>query len=474
MVFLFYDYICYHCAVCTVTVHQSLVESQSLCSLHSDCASKLDSWDFLHVKCRQLSNFPLQDNVSLYFRLNVINIPFLGVLSFYFFGLFPHVGMKFKMTQTHCFAIRKKNIQKTRVGKEHSHHFFFNLTPKKVNENIIHILRNLLFVYSKLVPQDQWCNVQWVAEPKKVGGGVGGGLHSAKHFILMKWFALSMYLNISTTPLVFSFSIGFIQVTNSCSPQLIVNSAVDGLIGSNTWQLFPPLFTASSSLFGLLMHINMNSSWVLVKMRQLVWPEKSNIIVGMNSMAKFHPWSPWTATSQAPHIRSYTPSLATISTYHQSTTIIYMPHSWHKQHSTYYIYNNTYSIQQHAHTTTDTYNNHTQHIIIYCMQSHVVSIFLIFLSITHLIQGSEIFFPIFHHFTPLVVDRLFGCSTVFHSFSRPAQIPQSSINPSMLLLLAPQHYSFTIIVTLTYIIKTLIASIMTFINFHKGLGSSPG
>ncbi|KNZ59266.1 hypothetical protein VP01_1770g2 [Puccinia sorghi] len=34
--------------------------AQSLCSLHSDCASKLASWDFLHVNCRQLSKLFLQ------------------------------------------------------------------------------------------------------------------------------------------------------------------------------------------------------------------------------------------------------------------------------------------------------------------------------------------------------------------------------------------------------------------------------
>ena len=34
-------------------------------------------------------------------------------------------------------------------------------------------------------------------------------------------------------------------------------------------------------------------------------------------MAQFTLWLPWMATSQTPWFRSYTPSLATISTYHQ-------------------------------------------------------------------------------------------------------------------------------------------------------------
>ncbi|KNZ62511.1 putative signal peptide protein [Puccinia sorghi] len=34
--------------------------AQSLCIMHSECALKLDSWDFLHVNCRQLSELFLQ------------------------------------------------------------------------------------------------------------------------------------------------------------------------------------------------------------------------------------------------------------------------------------------------------------------------------------------------------------------------------------------------------------------------------
>ena len=37
----------------------------------------------------------------------------------------------------------------------------------------------------------------------------------------------------------------------------------------------------------------------------------------MDSTAQLTLWSPWMATSQTPWIRSYTPSLPTISTYHQ-------------------------------------------------------------------------------------------------------------------------------------------------------------
>ena len=46
--------------------------------------------------------------------------------------------------------------------------------------------------------------------------------------------------------------------------------------------------------------------------------QKSAYLIGeTDSTAKFTLWAPWTATSHTPWIRSYTPSLATISTYHQ-------------------------------------------------------------------------------------------------------------------------------------------------------------
>ena len=46
--------------------------------------------------------------------------------------------------------------------------------------------------------------------------------------------------------------------------------------------------------------------------------QKSAYLIGeTDSTAQITLWSPWTATSQTPWIRSYTPSLATISTYHQ-------------------------------------------------------------------------------------------------------------------------------------------------------------
>ncbi|KNZ51536.1 putative signal peptide protein [Puccinia sorghi] len=39
--------------------------AQSLCSLHSDCASKIASWDFLHVNCRQLSKLFFCTDVTM-------------------------------------------------------------------------------------------------------------------------------------------------------------------------------------------------------------------------------------------------------------------------------------------------------------------------------------------------------------------------------------------------------------------------
>ena len=88
--------------------------------------------------------------------------------------------------------------------------------------------------------------------------------------------------------------------------------------------------------------------------------KSANLIGETDSMAKFTLWTPWTATSQNPWIRSYTPSLATISTYHQSplsftyhnpyTTISTL----HNQHNnilhTPYTYNNILHTGQPPHT----------------------------------------------------------------------------------------------------------------------------
>ena len=70
----------------------------------------------------------------------------------------------------------------------------------------------------------------------------------------------------------------------------------------------------------------------------------------MDSKAKFNPLSPWMATSQTPWIRSYTPSLATFSTYHQSplSFTYHTPYTTistlHNQHNN--ILHTTYHIQQ--------------------------------------------------------------------------------------------------------------------------------
>ena len=86
--------------------------------------------------------------------------------------------------------------------------------------------------------------------------------------------------------------------------------------------------------------------------------QKSAYLIGeTDSMAQFTTWSPWTETSQNPWIRSYTLSLATISTYHQSP-LSFTQHSLyttistlHNQHNnilhTPYTYNNIYIQDNH-------------------------------------------------------------------------------------------------------------------------------
>ena len=79
--------------------------------------------------------------------------------------------------------------------------------------------------------------------------------------------------------------------------------------------------------------------------------QKSAYLIGeMDSTAQFTLWSPWTTTSQTPWIRSYTPSLATFSTYHQSplSFTYHTPYTTfstlHNQHNN--ILHTTYHIQQ--------------------------------------------------------------------------------------------------------------------------------
>ena len=96
--------------------------------------------------------------------------------------------------------------------------------------------------------------------------------------------------------------------------------------------------------------------------------QKSAYLIGeTNSTAQFNLWSPWTATSQTPWIRSYTLSLATFSTYHQSSLSFtyHTPYTTtstlHNQHNN--ILHTTYTYIQHTHTTTFTYNNNPLHTI---------------------------------------------------------------------------------------------------------------
>ena len=69
----------------------------------------------------------------------------------------------------------------------------------------------------------------------------------------------------------------------------------------------------------------------------------------MDSTDQITLWSPWTATSQTPWIRSYTPSLATISTYHQPPlsftyhTLLHNPGPFTTNTITYYIQHITYN-----------------------------------------------------------------------------------------------------------------------------------
>ena len=78
--------------------------------------------------------------------------------------------------------------------------------------------------------------------------------------------------------------------------------------------------------------------------------QKSAYLIGeTDSMAQFTLWSPWTATSQTPWIRSYTPSLATFSTYHQSPlsftyhTLLHNSGHFTTNTTTYYIQHITYN-----------------------------------------------------------------------------------------------------------------------------------
>ena len=77
---------------------------------------------------------------------------------------------------------------------------------------------------------------------------------------------------------------------------------------------------------------------------------KSEILIGeTDSMAQITLWSPWMVASQTPWIRSYTPSLATFSTYHQSPlsftyhTLLHNPGHVTTNTTTYYIQHITYN-----------------------------------------------------------------------------------------------------------------------------------
>jgi len=149
------------------------------------------------------------------------------------------------------------------------------------------------------------------------------------------------------------------------------------------------------------------------------------------------------------------------------TTIIYISHSLHnlqyitqptQQHTTYTIH-----IQPHLHTTTTHYTQLHGHVDIHAglMHSHALSCRLMQipcrLSCSHMYSlplscwfcwASLTWYRVwafFPHFTPpfcwqavhthdlkTFFPLIFGCSILFHGIFRPAQIPQSSINPSML------------------------------------------
>ena len=159
-------------------------------------------------------------------------------------------------------------------------------------------------------------------------------------------------------------------------------------------------------------------------------------------------------------------------------TIIYISHSLHnqhyitkptQQHTTYTIH-----IQQHLHTTTTLYTQLQGHVDIHAglmqahadpMQSHAVSCTLMQAHADPMqaVMQSHMYslplscwfcwasltwyrvWAIFPHFTPpfcwqavhthdlkTFFPLIFGGSIVFHGIFRPAQIPQSSINLSML------------------------------------------
>ena len=154
------------------------------------------------------------------------------------------------------------------------------------------------------------------------------------------------------------------------------------------------------------------------------------------------------------------------------TTILYISHSLHNlqyitQPSVHYTTNTTTYYIHHTHTTTFTYNNPLHTITGSCRhtcRSHALSCRL---SCSHMYSlplscwfcwASLTWYrvwAIFPHFTPpfcwqavhthdlkTFFPLIFGCSIVFHGIFRPAQIPQSSINPSMLCSQASQNPSF--------------------------------
>ena len=148
-----------------------------------------------------------------------------------------------------------------------------------------------------------------------------------------------------------------------------------------------------------------------------------------DSTAKFTLWTPWTATSQTPWIKSYTHSLATISIYHQSplSFTYHTPYTTsstlHNQHNnilhTPYTYNNIYNNPLHTITWSC---RHTCRSHAVSCRSHAVSCrshagscrshavtctlypYLVDFAEHHSLDtGSELFFLTLH---PLFVDRL--------------------------------------------------------------------
>ncbi|KNZ57988.1 hypothetical protein VP01_2020g4 [Puccinia sorghi] len=181
-------------------------------------------------------------------------------------------------------------------------------------------------------------------------------------------------------------------------------------------------------------------------------------------MAAYNPWTPWMATSQTPWIRRYKPSMTTMFSYKN-----------HSLHSITWSCRHVYR----SHTVVCRFHAvlcRTHAVLCNCMQSHVgvasilflptfpyltslfvdrlcmhVNLLVFFSSVLVVLYKSPIFFYLVAKFLHLCLYN----EALLHFFPFPCQIFPSDFTH---ILSATQHYFFTIIGTLTYMITTLISS----------------